>query len=225
MDLPVPLPIGIPDRLKPVLYAKFLRINREVSEPAKAKQRITAELFAFAEVVYGLAKDGEFSPHFAIDSIVRFIHTLCIFDKGLPEYMATYLQENPTETFEASLTKDIRDSDRWLEYIEKFAALAEVKKQAEDSLETGTPQTTPKSKRMEKVDLSKYLEVARLTDKQYECASLRWEYGLSVAAIARKLRVARVTVDQHLEYAQKKMRAAGLYERVRKHLAKTNPEG
>ena len=84
---------------------------------------------------------------------------------------------------------------------------------------------TRHAKRVKKTDLSRYLEQARLTDKQYECASLRWEYGLSVSQIARELKIHRKTVDQHVESAQSKMRSTGLYEKLKRRLARGQPEG
>jgi DNA-binding CsgD family transcriptional regulator len=80
------------------------------------------------------------------------------------------------------------------------------------------------SERPKKQDLSRYLDIAGLTDKQYQCASLRWEYSLSVSEIARKLRISRATVSQHIAYAQRKMRSSGLYEKVKKGLSKVRPE-
>jgi DNA-binding CsgD family transcriptional regulator len=78
--------------------------------------------------------------------------------------------------------------------------------------------------RTKKHDLSRYFDSAKLTERQYQCASLRWEYELSVSAIARELHLSRKTVDQHLSAVQKKMQVSGQYERVKKGLAKFNPE-
>lgn len=80
------------------------------------------------------------------------------------------------------------------------------------------------SERSKRQDLSRYLDTAALTDKQYQCASLRWEYGLSVSEIARKLRISRATVGQHIESAQRKMRSAGLYEKMKRGLSKVRPQ-
>jgi predicted DNA-binding protein (UPF0251 family) len=59
-----------------------------------------------------------------------------------------------------------------------------------------------------KVNLSEYLEGARLTDKQHQCASWRLEYGLPVAEIARRLGITRRTVDEHIAAATRKMEEA-----------------
>jgi len=75
-----------------------------------------------------------------------------------------------------------------------------------------------------KQDISRYLDIASLTDKQYQCASLKWEYSLSVSEIARQLHISRKTVGQHIEYAQRKMRSAGLYEKMKKGLSKVRLE-
>jgi len=83
--------------------------------------------------------------------------------------------------------------------------------------------TTRNAKRVKKQDLSRYLDAANLTDRQYECASLRWEYGFSVSKIARQLNLNRKTVDQHIQSAQAKMRSSGLYEKVRRRLSQVRP--
>ena len=85
--------------------------------------------------------------------------------------------------------------------------------------------TTWNPMRIKKHDLSRYLDEANLTERQYQCASLRWEHGLSVSQMAKELRLHRKTIDQHIESAKAKMRSAGLYEKVKKGLAKFHPEG
>lgn len=83
---------------------------------------------------------------------------------------------------------------------------------------------SPDTKRVKKQDLSRYLDAAKLTERQYQCASLRWEYGLSVSAIARELKLSRMTIDQHIKFAQKKFDASDMYQKMRKQLARTAPE-
>jgi DNA-binding NarL/FixJ family response regulator len=51
------------------------------------------------------------------------------------------------------------------------------------------------------IDLSRY----SLTDRQEEVLSLQLEYGLSKAEIAKRLRIHRSTVDQHIKAAGKRM--------------------
>lgn len=82
---------------------------------------------------------------------------------------------------------------------------------------------TRNARRAKKINLSRYLEEAHLTEKQYKCASLRWEYGQSVSQIARELKLHRKTVDQHIDSAQVKMRSFGLYEMVKKRLSQVRP--
>jgi DNA-binding CsgD family transcriptional regulator len=84
--------------------------------------------------------------------------------------------------------------------------------------------TTRNAKHAKKHDLSRYLDVAHLTDRQYQCSSLKWEFELSVSEIARKLELHRTTVDQHIHSAQAKMRSSGLYEKMRKNLSRVQPE-
>jgi DNA-binding CsgD family transcriptional regulator len=92
------------------------------------------------------------------------------------------------------------------------------------SLKSSEGRKTGTAERPKKQDLSRYLDTASLTDKQYQCASLRWEHSLSVSEIARQLHISRKTVTQHIEYAQRKMRLAGLYEKVKKGLSKVRLE-
>ena len=94
------------------------------------------------------------------------------------------------------------------------------------------PKTVPRpdaikatsANRAKKQDLRRYLDAAKLTDRQYKCASLKWEYGLSISAIARELHLSRMTIDQHIKFAQKKFDASGMYEKMRKQLARTTLE-
>lgn len=57
-------------------------------------------------------------------------------------------------------------------------------------------------------DLSEYFDQAKLTDKQREAISLKFEYDLPVAEIARRLGIGRKTVDEHIEAAKKKIDVA-----------------
>ena len=61
-----------------------------------------------------------------------------------------------------------------------------------------SPQVKPKPVEklpLKKKDLSRYLNAVRLTDRQSDIASLRFEYDLPVAAIARRLNLHRKTVQ------------------------------
>jgi DNA-binding CsgD family transcriptional regulator len=99
---------------------------------------------------------------------------------------------------------------------------SKAKSLASPSQAAGDRATSPR--RMKKNDLSRYLDSANLTDKQYECMSLKLEYGLPVAEIARELKLHRKTVDQHITSAQAKIRSSGQYETIRKRLAQKHPE-
>jgi len=54
-------------------------------------------------------------------------------------------------------------------------------------------------------DYSRFFIDAKLTDKQRLVASLRWEHGLSVLAIAKRLRLHKSTIEEHLALAQRKL--------------------
>jgi DNA-binding CsgD family transcriptional regulator len=73
-----------------------------------------------------------------------------------------------------------------------------------------------------KTDLSRYLDGSKLTDKQRECVSLQLEYGMPVAAIARRLGITRKTVDEHIAAANKKFNGMQASEKRSKEKAKTD---
>ena len=55
-------------------------------------------------------------------------------------------------------------------------------------------------------DLSHYFDSADLTERQRDCSSLKWEYGLSDRVIARRLGISHTTVQEHLIAAESKMK-------------------
>ena len=84
------------------------------------------------------------------------------------------------------------------------------------------PSETPlKGLPAKKCDLSSYFDGAKLTDKQRECASLAWEYGLSVSEIAQRLKRHRTTIDQNLALAKKKIDEAQANEKHARNAAKS----
>ncbi len=62
-------------------------------------------------------------------------------------------------------------------------------------------------------NLSSYLGLATLTERQHECFSLRFEYGLAVSDIARRLEVSRKVVHEHIKAANNKLQSAQASER------------
>ena len=92
----------------------------------------------------------------------------------------------------------------------------------------GKPKIDPTDRKQlpaKRMDLSDYLDQARLTDRQRECASLRHEYGFTVTAIADRLGVSRPTVDEHLEAAERKIELARAKDKARGQRSRFNPEG
>lgn len=74
--------------------------------------------------------------------------------------------------------------------------------------ESGVPICPPRKKEKlpaKTADLSQYLEEAQLTDRQRECFSLKFEYGLRFSAIANRLGISRKTVDEHIAAARRRM--------------------
>lgn len=60
-----------------------------------------------------------------------------------------------------------------------------------------------------KQDLSKYLDNSGLTDRQRECLSLRYEYGLNKSKIAKRLGLHHETVREYLSRGEVKMNRQG----------------
>jgi len=63
-----------------------------------------------------------------------------------------------------------------------------------------------------KNDLSRYLDSAKLTDIQRDCLSMKFEYDLSLAEIARRLHKHHSTVQYHITRATKKIEQACAHE-------------
>jgi DNA-binding CsgD family transcriptional regulator len=72
-------------------------------------------------------------------------------------------------------------------------------------------------------DLSKYLEGAGLTDRQRECFSLKFEYGLRVSAIVNRLGLSRKTVDEHIAAAKRRIGWSQIKEKQKANSARLNP--
>jgi DNA-binding CsgD family transcriptional regulator len=68
------------------------------------------------------------------------------------------------------------------------------------------PAQKPKLPKHKITDLSVVPGIETLTGKQHEILSLRVEYGLNVSQIARHLGLVRKTVDEHLAWAEKKLK-------------------
>lgn len=76
-----------------------------------------------------------------------------------------------------------------------------------------------------KVNLSNYLDNAKLTEKQHTIASLNYEYGLSQAAIGRRLGVHRSVVQEQLIAVKKALgRDEGLQRYLKQQAAKGRSE-
>jgi predicted DNA-binding protein YlxM (UPF0122 family) len=73
--------------------------------------------------------------------------------------------------------------------------------------------------------MSSYLDSARLTERQYECASYYYEHKLTKAQIARHLRVHRSTVQECLASVDRKIEEAHSKQKSHKNLAKIKPGG
>jgi|SRR5215831_506909 len=69
-------------------------------------------------------------------------------------------------------------------------------------------------------DYSNLMNPASLTELQSECYSLRHEYQLTVAEIARRLGRDRKTIQEHIDSAEVKIKISASKERAKKHSAR-----
>jgi DNA-binding CsgD family transcriptional regulator len=141
---------------------------------------------------------------------------------GPRHYLPGTIYDLPRES--VRLCRVLEASAMEAEFKEKQRAITDDSPQS-PTVETEIPPAKIKpAKRFKKQDLSRYFDAASLTDKQYECASLHWEFGIPKAQIARELGLHRKTVDQHLQAASAKMRSSGGHEKMRKASSKFKPE-
>ncbi len=82
--------------------------------------------------------------------------------------------------------------DKW-ELLSKRMAFGQVIPGRRDSI--------PQKLGRKKVDLSRYMDRARLSDRQRECFSLTNEYGYKQIVIARRLNLHHSTVQYHIKRA------------------------
>ncbi len=85
-----------------------------------------------------------------------------------------------------------------------------VERQALEAASSGKADRKPQPKgfsglSQKRQDLSHYFDKANLTDRQRDCASLKWEYGLSDRKIAGRLDIAHSVVQEHLKAAKTRM--------------------
>jgi predicted DNA-binding protein (UPF0251 family) len=83
----------------------------------------------------------------------------------------------------------------------------------EDAKREGLAEFAPEERIEKKRDMQSFFDRAKLTHKQREVASFRWEYELPVVKIARRTGKHRKTVDELLAAAQKKIDQAVANER------------
>ena len=220
-------PPGFPNHLKPRVELLLLRSSLEFPRDNQVKRRIEAAFFSFTEIVCEEVKSGKWRNDLALECIYDFLHCLCVWDQAnaFSPVSPAFLR------FSEPIKQEITRSKRWLDILEILAMKCQENLLQNGAEQAGSgkiensakePRSLPKSSK--KNDLSNYLDAANLTDRQYQCASLRWEYELPVAAIARELHISRPTVDQHLASSRKKMEYSGQYEKMKKNLAKTNTD-
>ena len=230
-------PRTLPSRLRPRFDAELLRVTVEFPRNGQAKTRIENAFFRFAEIVCTEVREKRWRAGLALQCLYDLLHCLCVWDQpnGSPLTSSSFLR------FSEPIKRHIIDSRRWLEVLDDLAASSQAGKDAAQTDRTtdqqgfnsktekddvticSTPQPTLVAKHVKMRDLSVFLDSAKLTQRQHQCASLRWECELSVSAIARELNISRITVDEHLEYARRKMEASGQYEKMRRNLYEVKP--
>jgi len=71
--------------------------------------------------------------------------------------------------------------------------------------------------------VNQILDGAELTDRQRECFSLKFEYGLRVSAIVNRLGLSRKTVDEHIAAAKRRTGWSQIKEKQKANSARLNP--
>lgn len=74
-------------------------------------------------------------------------------------------------------------------------------------------------------DLSGVFADAKLTPKQWEVCSMISERKISVNQTAIRLGISRKTVDEHLALARAKLERNAAFQKKKKKISETNPEG
>jgi DNA-binding CsgD family transcriptional regulator len=65
-----------------------------------------------------------------------------------------------------------------------------------------------------KEDFSRYMDGANLTDRQRDCFSLKFEYGLTFTAVAERLGIHRTTVEEHIAAAKRRIQISTANDRL-----------
>jgi len=94
------------------------------------------------------------------------------------------------------------------ELVQHLATTKQGKRQSCDK------ETTTRPKNFEglpykKNNLTQYLDAAKLTERQRDCFSLVFEYGVSKTETAQRLGLHHSTVQEHLNTAEQKIKMAG----------------
>jgi predicted DNA-binding protein YlxM (UPF0122 family) len=74
-------------------------------------------------------------------------------------------------------------------------------------------------------DISQYFDSANLTERQRDCLSMKYEYELSAAEIARRLVLHRTTVQEHIAAGEKAMQRDEKWKRrVKRRAVRPNSQ-
>jgi DNA-binding CsgD family transcriptional regulator len=126
------------------------------------------------------------------------------------------------------IEQEVLRSDAWAALLEGFDVARRTTHSESGDINQNQSSTlvpvTKKPKKRKDIDLSRYLDAAGLTGRQLECYSLKTEYGLTVTEIARRIKISRKTVDQHIASAQKKMSLSAYKEKIKAKVAQTRPD-
>ena len=191
----------------------------------KAKTYAIESVTDHAETLAGILKDARNTG--IVDKLAIFIHVDQCLPKGSPMTVVSVGKGTiATGRSYTSLPPELEASHAAIrrgvvEVIAEamFLILVDERAAQEEEREKKTEKTTPKGfdglgPKIIDMRLQEFAGI--LTDKQMECYSLRKEYDLPVAEVARRLGITRPAVDKRLDTAGRKLESAGAFEIIRR---------
>jgi DNA-binding CsgD family transcriptional regulator len=145
---------------------------------------------------------SELTPHFCA-AVQRGTLRADLALSDSEELLRSVLIKNDARQFEQELKK----SDEWLGLVTAIADAAGKPKPPSRN-ERAHPATPKGFDGLcdKKMDLaSKYFDSAGLSQRQYDCLSMKFEYEVPVAEIARRLDLNRKTVQEHIDAGKKRL--------------------
>jgi hypothetical protein len=132
--------------------------------------------------------------------------------------------EKPTESASANGIEGAIMRDTTVPFSELNLAAEPLPHESRTARQARSAESDKSKLPAKTTDLSKYMDGARLTDRQWECFSLKFEYGLRVSAIVNRLGLSRKTVDEHIAAAKRRIGWSQVKERQKANSARFNPD-